>query len=193
MAWTRVARSVRVATLAPAVALLLLATVPALAAPAPAPAPAPDWFLAHVADKTAGGGRWLADNSAYRDGDGGIETFVLDWTAGPGATAMTGRLYGLRNGTETPTFWEFRVFWHPGEDRARVYQFGTDGAVGIGVLHAPDGDGMQLLEQTFFAADGSAQETRHATRVEPGREVGTNSALIDGEWVAQRTYTWIRQ
>lgn len=106
---------------------------------------------------------------------------------------MTGRLFALRDGAEAGTLWEFRIFWHPGEERAYVYQFGSGGALGVGSMTPPDADGTMVLEQTFYMPDGSRRRVRHESRTVGDRESGQSFNWVNGGWAPGRNYVWIRQ
>lgn len=161
-------------------------------APAAAPPP-PDWFLESLRGRTTDGGLWITDNAEYLEEDGGIDAYGIEWTAGFSATSMTGRLFGLRDGEETGTYWQFRTFWHPGTGEVRVYQFGADGTVGMGTLEIRDSDGAEILVQDFYRPDGGSYRTRHVTLVDGDREQGTSENWVDGAWETGRRYVWYRQ
>lgn len=157
-------------------------------APAEPVAP-PQWFLDDIEAHTAGGGRWVADNSAYQGENEPFDAYVLEWKAGFDGMTMTGRLFGLADGKETPAFWEFRQYWHPGRNEAVVEQFGWGGAMGIGTL-TQDG----VSDQTIYNADGSTARIGHrAELVDADTRVQASFDIDDGEWRPRRTYTWIRQ
>lgn len=181
-------------TLVAAVCGLLVACA-VLATPIPS-APAenqaiPDWYLRDIEDKTRDGGVWIADNSAYREEDGGIDAFGIEWRAGIGGKSMVGRLFSLRDGQELATHWEFRMFWHPVDREAMAYQFGVDGTVGWGVATPGPDESSSIIEQTFASPDGTVTRVRHETRTEGDRDIGHSFNWVDGEWQPRRTYTWV--
>jgi len=153
----------------------------------------PDWFLQDIETKTRGSGIWITDNSAYREEDGGIEAYGIEWKKGIGGMSVVGRLFSLRDGEELATHWEFRSFWHPVEKVAKAYQFGADGTLGQGDAHPGPDPGSMIVEQTFAAPDGTVTRIRHETRTEGDHETGRSLNWIDGQWQPRRTYTWILQ
>ena len=162
------------------------------AAEPPLDAP-PAWLQAHMAHAVAGGAAWRADNSAYRSEAEPWEAYGLRWQWGPGRTSMTGRLYGIRDGKEDGTSWEFRAFWHPGERKAFIHQYGAGGAVGIGTLSA-SGDAAVRSEQTFFAAgEPPRREAHDYVTTGPAEHRTTSFAWADGAWQPRRTYVWRRE
>lgn len=168
------------------IALLLTISPPAVTDEAP------QWFLENIRAKADAGGVWITDNAAYREADGGIDAYGIEWKLALGGQGLTGRLFGLRDGEEVGPFWEFRTFWHPGVGEARVYQFGLDGTVGIGSMEPPT-DGPEILVQTFYRPDGSEYRSRHVNHVEGDREEGESQTWVDGAWRSDRTYVWHRQ
>ncbi|MCB1627368.1 MAG: hypothetical protein KDI48_06535 [Xanthomonadales bacterium] len=155
--------------------------------------PPPDWYRAHVDRLVADGGVWLADNSRYRSEQERFEAYGLAWQPGVGGLSAKGRLYGVVDGQDGGTIWEFRLYWHPGEDQAHLLQLGGGGAVLDGPLQHEDG--VERLQQTFYAPDGSQWQTGHLTHWSGDSEhVGKSFRISeDGEWIEQRSYTWIRQ
>ena len=77
----------------------------------------------------------------------------------------------MQDGREGPTFWEFRQFWHPGEQQMMVYQFGRDGTVGLGALTRLDDHHHELL-QTFYRPDGTAFHSGHRTEMREDEQRG---------------------
>jgi hypothetical protein len=135
-------------------------------------------------------GRWVADNSAYRNDAEPYDAYGMEWKWGAGRKSLTGQLFALRDGAELGTFWEFRIFWHPGEAQLMVYQFGSDGAVCHGHLERT-GDGTSELVQLFYGPGGNATRIAHRTRVEGDvRHDGSYLVDDDGEWQLLRTYEW---
>lgn len=101
--------------------------------------PAPQWYLAEIQKLSAGSGRWVADNSAYQTDTEPYESYVTEWVASFDGTTLRGRLFGIVQGEETPNFWEFRQYWHPGRAEVVIEQFGGQGAVGIGTMQMDNG------------------------------------------------------
>lgn len=155
---------------------------------APQYEPAPQWFKDDVAFLTRDGGRWVTSNADYQSENEPFEFYVIEWKAAAGGT-MTGRLFALRDGAETGAFWEFRQYWHPGDGKAVIEQFGAGGAIGIGAVW-PDGDGMRM-KQTFYAPNGSIDVRGHVARNPDADTHITESFTIeDGDWKSNRVYTW---
>ena len=151
----------------------------------------PKWLRDHMDFMTRDGGRWIADNSKYRSEQEPIDAYGTEWSWGIGRASMTGRLFGLKEGREVATFWEFRLMWHPGKKRAFLYQFGGDGRLGEGSMTSIEGGTEH--EQTFYMTDGSTLRARHRS-LENGDENRTESfEWQDGEWAPRRSYVWRRE
>ncbi len=149
----------------------------------------PAWFAEHVAYMTADGGRWSAENA---DPDAGVERYVIVWTPEFGGASMSGRLFGVSDGAETPDFWRFNVYWHPGEERVVAMQRGAQYTLGVGEMTMTD-DGAERLAQTFYSG---ADETAIGHMSQPTDEntYVTTSYMIDGEnWVERQSFTWTRE
>lgn len=153
----------------------------------------PEWYLNDIKALSAGGGRWVADNAAYKSENEPFDSYATEWRSGFDGATMTGRLFGCKDGKPLDfDFWEFRQYWHPGREEAIVEQFGWGGAVGIGSLVA-DHDGTRS-DQQFFNADGSATRTGHKSRFENETTYVTESFdIIGDEWKPRRKYVWKRQ
>lgn len=152
---------------------------------------APAWYLEEIATLTAGSGRWIADNSAFRSEQESYDAYVTEWVAGFGGTTMTGRLFAIQDGTESVDFWEFRQYWHPGLEKVVVEQFGWGSVVGVGTSWQEDGVTRTL--QTFYAADGSSREEGHASYFQDDVTHVTESFDVVGDqWTPRRKYTWRR-
>lgn len=149
----------------------------------------PEWARAEM-ERTAG--RWIADNSAYRSETEPFDAYGLEWTWTIGEKGLNGRLFGVINGEEKGTFWEFRLFWHPGEERLMLYQFGGDGTVGVGSIAAMGDDGSETV-QTFYPPDGASYRVGHRTAYRDGKRHDRSFAIdSEGNWTKQRTYVWKR-
>lgn len=152
---------------------------------------APAWFQEHMALMTAGGGRWLADNGTYRSDGEPFDAYGMEWDWGLGKKSLKGRLFGLSEGVEQDTFWEFRLYWDPAAAEAVALQFGADGTVGRGVLE-DRGEGATASEQTFVSPAGVAREVRHETRTTRERQVTESFERQGDGWRADRSYVWKR-
>lgn len=171
--------------------LFLLLTIPAaaLASDEAAPATPPAWFLEEIATLTANGGRWVTDNSAYKNENEPFEAYGMVWSSSFDGVTMTGRLFGIKDGVETGNFWEFRQYWHPQERRAVLEQFGWGGVVGIGTSWR-EGETTKS-RQTFYAPDGTASETGHASSFPDATTHITESFdIVDDTWSPRRKYVW---
>jgi hypothetical protein len=153
--------------------------------------PAPQWHLDEIAFLTRDSGRWVASNAAYQNENEPMEAYVIEWRPGY-ANSMTGRLFGVIDGKETEDFWQFRQYWHPGEGKAYLEQFGAGGAFGVGPMQPEDG--RMKMAQTFYAPDGGVSVVGHLSHnPDAGTHVTDSFAIVDGEWRPNRTYTWKRQ
>jgi hypothetical protein len=152
----------------------------------------PDWWVAHVAFMSRDGGVWVAPNPANAQDDANQpDAFAMHWRADNNDHVLIGRLYGLEDGMETQTYWTFREFWHPGERKAVLEQWGGPGVYGVGETTMEAN--RATLEQTFWLPDGSSWRDGHRT-VEDGDTYTTNQFDIDaaGNWTANGSYTWRR-
>ncbi len=150
-----------------------------------------DAFVASLANMTDGA--WMASNAEYRDEDGGIQTFGLALDLVPGGLAAVGCLWGEIDGEVIGVFWQFFQAWDPVAGKGLVYQSSPAGAIAIGHLD-PRPDVQPELIQTMFAPDGSSVEVAHHERwTDADTRVGGSLGWDDGEWVPQRTYTWVRE
>ena len=153
---------------------------------------APSWYQDHIAYMTRDGGRWQTSNAEYQNESEPFASYVIIFTPVFGGTGMTGRLFGVSDGSETGDFWQFREYWDPARDTAFLEQFGWGGAIGIGPLMQADD---HLLAVQEFRAPGSDPYTeKHEflivgedTHVTPTYRVGD-----DGELVPGRSYVWVR-
>ena len=171
-----------------------LAPLPAAvqeAQPAQPASTIPDWFLADIAAMTRDGGRWIADNA---NPDEPYRQWGLEWRASPDGKSMSGRLFGMRDGADEVDLWHFRQFWHPGERRAYVMQWGGDGMYGVGEI-TRTGDGSGMLEQTFWLADGRTFSVGHMFRTQGDERETEQYDILPGQsaWRLNHRLTWRRQ
>lgn len=180
-----------------AAAAILLAMVPAarLVAQEPgqkqeAASTIPAWFLEDIQFMTRGGGRWVAEN---RNPNEQYQQWGMEWTASPDGRSMTGRLFGFSNGAQSADFFQFRQFWHPGERKAMVMQWGGDGWFGVGEITRM-GDDWGLLDQTFWVADGRLFRTGHVYRNRGDERVTEQYDVPAGQgtWRLNHALTWRR-
>lgn len=154
--------------------------------------PAPQWYLAEIQKLSAGSGRWVADNSAYQTDTEPYESYVTEWVASFDGTTLRGRLFGIVQGEETPNFWEFRQYWHPGRAEVVIEQFGGQGAVGIGTMQMDNG--KIRSDQSFWFPGGSTTRTGHISFFDDATTHVTESFdIVDDDWIPRRKYTWERE
>lgn len=154
-------------------------------------ATAPQWFLDDIALLSAGSGRWITDNSAYKSDKEPWGFYGTAWTASFDGTTMSGRLFAIEDGEETTRFWEFRQYWHPGRQEAVLEQFGRGGKLVIGKM-TNDGD-VTTIDQTSYAIDGRSSRGGHVSRFLDSDTYFTESFTIeDGSRVPFRAYTFRR-
>lgn len=157
-------------------------------APPETSAPAPQWYLDDIAFLTRGSGRWVTSNADYMSENEPMEAYVIEWRKGY-ANSMTGRLFAIVEGKETGDYWRFRQYWHPGEGKAVLEQFGFGGAAGLGVIWR-EGDKMKTV-QTFYPPQGAPALNGHiAYNPDAETHVTESYNIVDGEWRPNRTYTW---
>jgi hypothetical protein len=139
-------------------------------------------------------GAWIASNAEYREVDGGIDRFGLDWDLVPGGNAARGCLWGVTSGTET-AFWEFLFYWDPAAEQAVLYQASPAGAIAVGAVD-PTRPESEMMSQILVQPNGSRREVGHTTRLE-GADVRIDRsfqrAVGTTEWAPGRTYRWERQ
>ncbi len=150
----------------------------------------PDWFFA---DMEAHVGRWETDNSKYQSANETFDTYVIEWQWGIGKHSITGRLFGIADGKESPDFWHFRQYWDNLTQKAMVQQFGNGGVMGIGEMRYLNDIQSELI-QTFSTPAGSQWPGKHVNELN-GNEFKTQSLRMgqDGEWQADREYIWHKQ
>lgn len=169
----------------PAVAVAALSLLGPDAAVAQDAGGAPAWFHERMAELTRGSGRWLTDNRDYRSANEPYEEYGLAWRWGLGRQTVHGRLFGLVDGREVATFWEFLIYWDPARAEAVMLQVGVSGVVGCGALQ-PDG----TSEQTFTDPAGGSQRVRHEETSEGDLRRSASFNWVDGAWVPRRIYVW---
>ncbi|MFN3463150.1 MAG: hypothetical protein ACK4X1_03655 [Terricaulis sp.] len=151
----------------------------------------PDWWVAHVDFMSRGGGTWVAPNPGNAADPAQPDAFGMEWRAANNGHVLIGRLYGIEAGEETSEFWSFREFWHPGEQRAVLEQWGGPGLYGVGTTTMEGNRGT--VEQIFWLPDGRDWKEGHRT-VEDGDTYITDQFDIDanGVWTPNGSYTWRR-
>jgi hypothetical protein len=158
--------------------------------PTTPPGAAPSWVEQDWAYWAGGSGRWIADNGAYRSETEVFDAYGMEWTLGLGGKTLKGRLFALRDGEEVGTVWELLSYWHPGEQRLVVNQWGSDGTFGTGTQRRTADDASESEEQ-FFTPEGGGFRTGHRTRRLPGAaHVQSSDVSEDGTWSERRSYVW---
>jgi hypothetical protein len=171
---------------APSIALTLQRETPPDTA-----SPAPQWYLDDIEFLTKDGGRWVTSNAEYQSESEPMEAYAIEWKKGY-ANSMTGRLFGIVDGKETGDYWRFRQYWHAGEGKAVLEQFGFGGAMGVGVLWREDD--RTKTAQTFYPPQGAPTLQGHiAYNPDAETHVTESYNIVDGEWRPNRTYTWKRE
>jgi len=156
--------------------------------------PAPrEWFLEHIRNLADDGGNWLTLNDRYQSEQEPFDAYRVTWRMGTGGYSLYGEMTGLVEGEETPPFWEFRLFWHPGEGQARIMQFGRNGIFGDGPIELRE-DGSDVSIQTFHPPGDDPFRIRHVSRLDGDvHETTSYKEGEEGEWELNRRYTWRRQ
>jgi hypothetical protein len=104
---------------------------------------------------------------------------------------MTGRLFGLRDGREIATYWQFLIYWHPARQVAVILQVSASGVVGEGTIRQREGG--TVAEQEFHSMDGGSRRIRHESEVGPMERRDRSSDWVEGSWRPGRSYTWRRR
>jgi hypothetical protein len=152
----------------------------------------PKWLVDHFTYMTEGTGCWIADNSPFKGENEPFDAYGTEWTWGVGKQSLKGRLFALRDNKEVATFWEFRVFWHPGKRKAFIQQFEAGGAFGVGemrVIESKDSS-INVTEQDFYIPDGTDFLEMHHLVERKGEHETKSFRLEKGSWKLQRTYIW---
>ena len=150
----------------------------------------PEWFKDHMEYIVQGSGTWIADNSAYMNDQEKTEHYATEWEYGLGNQSIKGRLYGLINGEEVGTYWEFRTFWNPVEQKAYAYQFSGFGAVGMGEMTYENG--VTIIDQMFYYPNGTTQGSGHKSKDFSGyQEITSFTITKEGVWEKNRFYKWM--
>jgi len=175
----------------PRTAVLLFAVAALPAAAQEESAAPPDWYLQHNDFLARDGGVFHAENP-HRSEAEPWEAYGLAWEKGPSGKTLRGRLFGLRDGEDAATFWEFFVYWHPGDRKAYVQQVGGDGTVGSATLEPLEEAGTYRSEATFFNLDGSTARIAHVSRDGGDAHATESFRWADGSWEPMRSYVWRR-
>ena len=154
----------------------------------------PEWWVAHVDFMSRDGGVWIAPNPANESDPNQPDAYAMEWRPAYDNHVLIGRLYGIENGEEIAEYWTYREFWHPGEHRALIHQWGGAGTYGVGESSWDTQAGVGVLDQTFWLPDGRHWREGHRNQ-EQGDIYVTNSFDItaDGDWAPSSSFTWRRQ
>jgi len=165
-------------------------TSPGRTAPAnPLPMDLAAW-KEHLANMTDGA--WITSNAEYRDEDGALDAFGMDYTAHPGGLSATGCLWSEQEGQVVNVAWTFFMGWDPVEKAGLIYQSSGAGMVAIGYLGDPSADAPSLVQELFLP-DGSSSRVGHFEEMDgPDRRITRSVSWNGGEWAPRRSYTWIR-
>ena len=163
------------------------------AAEEPAANTLPGWWVEHVEFISGDGGTWVAPNPPGADDPGIPDAFGMEWRVSNAQHVLTGRLYGIEGGVPQTEYWTFREFYHPGEKRVVIEQWGGPGIYGVGETTSPE-SGKGHVEMTFWLPDGRSWREGHQN-IENGDEYVTDSYDIsdDGNWTQNGHYVWRRQ
>ncbi|MCI0447795.1 hypothetical protein L0244_03170 [bacterium] len=151
----------------------------------------PAWLENYMGLQVRGTGKWIAENP-HKNNEKEPDAYGMEYSWGAGKKSIQFRLFAITNHKESATMWEYRVFWHPGEKKVLVYQWGSDGTLGYGEVKPVDiSKGQFEVEQVFFdPTTGSSFKSRHES-IETDTERQTKSFVYnDGIWKESGTYTW---
>lgn len=152
----------------------------------------PAWFGEKMSRAVQGTGKWIADNPHKSDNEP-FDAYAMEYIWGVGKKSLESRLFAITNNKESGTIWEYREFWHPGEKKVLVYQWGSDGTLGFGEMKPLDiSRGKFEVEQTFYDSDGSSWKSRHEAIDKEGERITKSFTYKDGAWEESRTYVWRR-
>lgn len=166
----------------PLIACLLFATLASVAQ-------IPDRVIKEWEILTADGGTWIADNSAYKNENEPADAYGITWSYALGKTSVNGRLFGLKDGKEIGTYWEFRMYYHPAEKKLMYQQYGWGGTLGIAEMTFPDETHSEDVT-TIYNPDGSSTKIRHVNEIKNDIHYAQSYQWKDNAWQKQRYYEW---
>lgn len=154
----------------------------------------PSWVKEEWKIWTHDGGTWTTDNREYKNSQNPYDAYGMEWKWGLGEKTIKGRLYVIKDGRDAGTIWEYRSAWHPIDKTVLLYQFGSDGSLGLGVMDST-GIHESRLTQRFFDPSGQISSLGHDHRIKNDREIEIQSYTISesGEWKKLRFYVWKHQ
>ena len=139
-------------------------------------------------------GVWVADNSRYMSDSEPFDAYALEWSYGINHKSITGRLYGLKDGLDKGTLWQFRKYWDPSQDKPVLAQYSGDGTMGTGAFTKHSHSHHEIV-QTFVSPGGTPYKIGHRTDIKSDSvHVGLSYTINDkDEWTLNRSYTWKKQ
>lgn len=139
-------------------------------------------------------GIWIADNSEYKSKEEPYEAYGLEWKYGIGNKSLIGRLYGIKDGKDIGTFWEFRNYWDSDKKTAMLMQFGSDGTIGVGPFTTMNANETEL-KQVFTTPNGFQYNVGHKTKIiDSLKHIGSSFSIDEKDaWKKNRTYIWEKQ
>ena len=175
------------------IVLVLLAVVPGRAGGQVTPADLAA-YLADLDYDAREGTWWWTSNAQQARSANEPEAFGLRTWIDPGGISATGCLWTIRGGRPDAVIWTFHQGWDGVEGRPFFYQSHATGlGTGMGHLIAREGDVTEMVQE-FWWSNGAQQRTKHRTRrIDDDTYVGESMAWADGDWQADRTYTWERR
>lgn len=143
---------------------------------------------------TRDGSWWWTSNVEQARSANEPEAFGMRTWNDAGGISASGCLWTIRDGRPDAVVWIFHQGWDGVEKRPFFYQSHATGqGTGMGRLTAREGDTTEMV-QDFWWSNGAHQRTKHrSTRLDEDTYVGESLTWTDGQWRADRTYTWERR
>ena len=102
-------------------------------------------------------------------------------------------MYAIHEGKPTSDFWQFKQYWDPVNQQAKLIQFGHGGMIGDGFVR-PNLTGQMETIQTFSSPKRNAYQERHLSYMTEAGQITTSYNLdASGDWQQQRSYLWIKE
>lgn len=155
----------------------------------------PKWVTATWAKLAEGTGIWIADNPYFGENIP-YDSYGMKWTYGPGKTALKGRLYGIRNGKDVFTLWEFLEYWHPGEQKLLTVQYGKNDNLGNLALGESIDTGLPNHYQALslvYGPGGKIYHVGHKSEFLGDENRSQSFDIVNGQWQERGSFTWKRQ
>jgi len=143
---------------------------------------------------TRDGTWWWTSNAGQARSGGEPDAFGMRTWMDPGGISATGCLWTIKEGRREAIIWIFHQGWDGAEGEPFFYQSHATGlGTGMGHQTARESDTTEMVQE-FWWSNGVHQRTKHRTRkLDDDTYVGESLAWTDGEWRADRTYTWQRR